>query len=91
MGKLAWKILGTGGPIIAGIVATKLVDTIWAKAGQDQINPKNPDAPVVKAVAYAVALGVAVGAARTLAERQAASYYRKSSGHLPKDIKVEPV
>jgi uncharacterized protein DUF4235 len=91
MGKLAWKILGTGGPILAGIIATKLVDTVWAKAGQDEINPKNPDAPIIKAIAYATALGIAVGAARTLAERQAAAYYRKSAGHLPKDIKTEPV
>ena len=67
MGKLAWKILGTGGPILAGIVATKLVNIVWAKAGQDEINPKNPDAPVVKALAYAAAMGLAVGAARTLA------------------------
>ncbi len=91
MGKLAWKILGTGGPILAGIVATKLVNIVWAKAGQDEINPKNPDAPVVKALAYAAAMGLAVGAARTLTERKAAAYYRNSAGHLPKEIKVEPV
>ncbi|QIM22629.1 DUF4235 domain-containing protein [Phycicoccus sp. HDW14] len=91
MGKLAWKILGTGGPILAGIIATKLVDTVWAKAGQDEVNPKNPDAPVVKALTYAAVMGLAVGAARTLAERQAAQYYRRSAGHLPKDIRTEPV
>ncbi|HMM97110.1 DUF4235 domain-containing protein [Phycicoccus sp.] len=91
MGKLAWKILGTGGPIVAGIVATKLVDAVWAKAGQDEVNPKNPDAPIVKAIAYAAILGIAVGAARTVAERQAAAYYRRSAGHLPQEIRTEPV
>ncbi|MBR7744704.1 DUF4235 domain-containing protein [Phycicoccus sp. BSK3Z-2] len=91
MGTLAWKLLGTGGPILAGILATKAVNAVWAKAGQDEINPKNPDAPVVKALAYAAIMGLAVGAARTLTERKAASYYRNSSGHLPKEIKVEPI
>ncbi|GGL37913.1 DUF4235 domain-containing protein [Phycicoccus endophyticus] len=91
MGTIAWKILGTGGPILAGILATKVVNLVWAKTGQDEINPKNPDAPVVKALAYAAAMGLAVGAARTLAERKAAEYYRHSAGHLPKDIKAEPV
>ena len=91
MGTFAWKLLGTGGSILAGILATKVVNAIWAKAGQDEINPKNPDAPIVKAVAYAAITGLAVGAARTFTERKAANYYRNSAGHLPKEIKTQPV
>ena len=48
MGKVAWKIMGTGGAILAGVVATKVIDAIWARAGQDEINPKNPHAPLAK-------------------------------------------
>ncbi|MBM6404407.1 DUF4235 domain-containing protein [Phycicoccus sp. CSK15P-2] len=91
MGTISWKILGSGGAILAGIVAKKVVDAAWAKAGQDTVNPKSPDAPIGKAVAYAALLGLAVGAARTLTERKAAQYYRSSAGHLPKDIAGEPV
>ena len=91
MGKLAWKILGTGGPILAGIVATKLVNVVWAKAGQDEVDPKNPDAPALKALTYAAVMGLAVGAARTITERQAAQYYRRSAGHLPTEIKDQPI
>ena len=91
MGAFAWKILGTGMPILAGVVATKVVNLVWAKAGQDEINPKNPDAPLVRALAYASVVGLAVGAARTLTERKAANYYRSSAGHLPKAIKNEAV
>lgn len=90
MGNLGWKILGTGGAILAGIVATKVVDAIWARAGQDQINPKNPDAPLAKAVTYAAITGLAVGAARTFAQRKAAAYYRESAGHLPDELVEEP-
>lgn len=91
MGNAAWKLLGTGGAILAGVLATKLVNLVWAKAGQDEINPKSPDAPLAKAVAYAAITGLAVGVARTFTERKAAAYYAKSAGHLPRDIREEPV
>ena len=91
MGSAAWKLMGTGGAILAGILATKVIDAIWARTGQDAINPKSPDAPLVKALAYAAITGLAVGAARTLTTRKAAQYYAKSSGHLPEAIREEPV
>ncbi|NHA69370.1 DUF4235 domain-containing protein [Phycicoccus flavus] len=91
MGKFAWKILGTGGPILAGILATKVVNIVWAKAGQGEINPKDPDAPVLRALSYAAAMGLAVGVARTLTERKAANYYRNSSGHLPGEVANQPI
>ena len=31
MGAVAWKIMGTGGAILAGIIATKVIDAIWAQ------------------------------------------------------------
>ena len=89
MGSAAWKIMGTGGAILAGILATKVVDVIWAKAGQDQINPKSPEPPLLKAVAYAALTGLAVGAAKTLTARKAAEYYERSAGHLPADLVEE--
>lgn len=91
MGTLAWKVMGTGGAILAGVLATKVVNVVWAKAGQDEINPKSPNAPLAKAVAYAAITGLAVGIARTFTQRKAAEYYAKSSGHLPADIREEPV
>jgi Protein of unknown function (DUF4235) len=91
MGTVVWKVMGVGGSILAGVVATKVVNAIWAKAGQDEVNPKNPDAPLLKALTYAAVTGVAVGAARTFVSRKAAQYYRDSAGHLPKEIDEEPV
>lgn len=91
MGSVAWKIMGTGGAILAGVIATKVIDAIWARAGQDEINPKSPRAPLAKAVAYAAITGLAVGAAKTLTTRKAAEYYEKSAGHLPEAIREEPV
>ena len=80
MGPLAWKIMGTGGAVLAGLLATKVVD-----------NPKSPEAPIAKAVAYAALTGLAVGAAKTLTTRKAAQFYEASAGHLPAAIRDEPV
>jgi hypothetical protein len=91
MGAVAWKIMGTGGAILAGVAAKKLVDAVWARLGQDDINPKSPRAPLAKAVAYAAVTGLAVGAARTVMTRKAAQFYEKSAGHLPAEIREEPV
>ena len=73
MGPLAWKIMGTGGAVLAGVLATKVVDLIWSRAVQDDVNPKSPEAPINKAVLYAALTGLAVGAAKTLTTRKAAA------------------
>ena len=39
-----------------------------------------------EAVLWATVSGTAVGIARMLAARRAASYYTKSTGHLPPDL-----
>ena len=84
MGKLVWKILAAGSAAIAALVATKVVDRVWQRAGQDTtLDPKNPQTPLVKAIGYATLSGLAAGGARTLATRKAAAYYAKSAGHLP--------
>ena len=94
MGSVAWKIMGTGGaihPYLSEADQTKVIDAIWARAGQDEINPKNPNAPLAKAIAYAAITGLAVGAARTIATRKAAEFYEKSAGHLPEELREDPV
>ena len=88
MGNAAWKLLGTGSALIAGIVATKVADQIWEKAARQQkIDPKNPNAPLMAALLYAGLTGLAAGVARTMATRQSAKVYAKSAGHLPADVK----
>ena len=85
-----WKIVGTGSAILAGIVANKVVTEVWRRAGGDvEIDPNNPDVPVGQAVAFAAALGLAMGVARVFATRQAATYYRRAAGHLPPDLKPQ--
>jgi Protein of unknown function (DUF4235) len=85
MGAMVWRVLGTGSAVLAGVVANKLVTTLWKKAGRDAVlDPRDPRTPWTDAVAFAALTGLAVGAARVVVTRKAAQYYEKSAGHLPK-------
>jgi Protein of unknown function (DUF4235) len=82
---MGWRILGGVSAILAGIAARKLLVAAWRRTTGDN-PPANPAAPGTdwsKAIAYALASGAAMGLARMIATRKAASYYRKSTGHLP--------
>jgi hypothetical protein len=90
MGSFVWRIMGTGGAILAGIVANKLVTQLWKKAGRDEVvDPRDPRTPWKDAIAFAALTGLAVGITRTLATRKAAQYYEKSAGHLPKAMQED--
>jgi hypothetical protein len=80
-----YKVISTGGAIVAGIVARKAVAAIWrASTGhQPPDSPEHPDSGWGEAVGWAVASSAALAVARLFAARQAANYYRRSTGHLP--------
>lgn len=87
MGNMVWKLLGTGSAIVAGIVANKVINLAWKKAGRDtEIDPTNPESPVVEALAYAALAGLGMGLARTMTSRKMAQYYQRSTGHLPPEM-----
>ncbi len=80
-----YKVISTGGAIVAGLVARKAVSAIWkpAPAITRRTAPSIPDAGWGEAIAWAVASSAALAVARLFAARQAANYYRRSTGHLP--------
>ncbi|MDQ1600152.1 MAG: hypothetical protein QOD68_1626 [Actinomycetota bacterium] len=82
---MGWRVLGGISAILAGLAARKLLVTAWRRTTGNN-PPANPAAPGTawrEAIPYALASGAAMGLARMLATRKAASYYRKSTGHLP--------
>ena len=92
-GSKAWSVFGLAATIGAGVAARKVLNLSWkaATGKTPPQNPEHPDVSIQEAIAWAVLSGVAVGLARMLASRRAAEYYRKSTGHLPRnlqDIKV---
>jgi hypothetical protein len=87
-GSKVWTVYGLVATTVAAIVARKALNATW-KVSTGKTPPKNPahpDVSIGEAVAWATLSGVAVGLARMLASRKAADYYRKSTGHLPKNL-----
>jgi hypothetical protein len=88
VGALVWKVLGTSAAVGAAVVARKLVASGWT-AATGKAPPDNPEDPEVswqEALGWAVVSGAVIQMARLIATRQAAAYYTKSAGHLPKEL-----
>ncbi len=87
-GSKLWSAYGLIATVVATFLARKALITLWkASTGKKPPqNPAHPDVSIGEAVAWASASGIAVGLARMLASRKAADYYRKSTGHLPKNL-----
>lgn len=85
MGNIGWKLLAAGAGLAAGVVAQKLTDGTWrfVSGHESPANPEDPDIDWREAVAFAVFSGAVVGLSRMLANREAAKFYRKSTGKLP--------
>jgi hypothetical protein len=84
-----WTIFSLASSLGAAALTKKLLDRVWrlATGKQPPENPADPDVEVWEAVAWATVSGTAVGIARMLAQRRAASYYARSTGHLPPDLR----
>jgi hypothetical protein len=88
VGSLAWKVLGTGAAVGAGVLAKRLVTSAWklATGKEPPANPEDPEVSWKEALGWAVASGAVVGVARLLATRKAARYFTESAGHRPKGL-----
>ena len=87
-GSKVWSAYALGATLVAGLAARKAMTTSWkiATGKNPPANPAHPDVSIGEAVAWASVSGVAVGLARMFASRKAATYYRKSTGHLPPNL-----
>ena len=89
MGALAWRVIGTGAALAAGVLAERGVKAGWklATGNEPPTIPEDPDTNWTEAVSWALLSGAVVGLARLLATRRAAEYYRRSTGELPKALR----
>jgi hypothetical protein len=83
-----WTVFSLVSAVVAAAAARKGLNTSWkvATGKKPPENPADPDVDIWEAVAWATISGVAIGVARMLAQRKAASYYARSTGHLPPGI-----
>ncbi len=84
-GKTAWRMLGTGSALAAGVAAARLLDALWhtATGRKPPSTPESPDIAHGEALVWAAVSGMAIGVAKTYATRRAARYWVRSFGELP--------
>ena len=80
--KIGWKLVQAVFTLVAGLAASMAVSAAW-KLGSGGKPPANGQGGYAEVVTWAAASGAAVAAAKLFAERQAAAYYLKSTGHPP--------
>jgi hypothetical protein len=83
-----WTVFSLMSAFVAAAAARRGLNTSWkvATGKKPPENPADPDVDIWEAVAWATVSGVAMGVARMLAQRKAASYYARSTGHLPPGV-----
>jgi hypothetical protein len=84
-GKRAWKLLGSGSALLAGLGAARALDATWrtATGRRPPTRPESPEIAGREALLWAGLSGMAIGVAKTYATRRAAQYWVKSTGELP--------
>lgn len=85
---LAWRLVGTGGAVLGGVVARKVAHSTWSLATgkQPPVNPEDPSVRLREAAAWAAVSGAIVGLARLFVVKQAAQFWKKSTGKLPPNM-----
>jgi hypothetical protein len=86
-----WTVFSLVSALGAAAVAKKALNSGWraATGKQPPENPADPDVRMGEAVAWAMVSGTFVALARMVAQRKAATYYAKSSGHLPPQLQKD--
>jgi uncharacterized protein DUF4235 len=84
-----WTVFSLVAGLGAAALTRKLLDRSWkAAAGKNPPeNPADPDVSLGEAAIWAGLTGAAVALARMLAQRRAADYYARSTGHLPPGLR----
>ena len=85
-----WSVFSLASALGAAAIARKVIDKGWkVSTGKNPPeNPADPDVKVGEAVAWAVVTGALVALARMFAQRRAAGYYQKSTGHRPPGLRA---
>lgn len=86
-----WSVFSLASAVGAAVIVKKGLNTSWrAATGKNPpANPADPDVDLWEAVAWATVSGTVIALARMLASRRAATYYAKSTGHLPPPLQKD--
>ncbi|MCW2797797.1 DUF4235 domain-containing protein [Nocardioides sp.] len=90
-GSKVWSAFSLVTALGAAALTRKALDKSWqvATGKKPPENPADPDIELWEAVSWAAVTGAFVALARMLAQRRAASYYQRSTGHLPPELQKD--
>lgn len=90
-GSKVWSVMALVSGVGAAKVANQLLTKGWqASTGRKPpTNPADPDVEVWEAVMWSAATGATIALMKMMAQRRAANYYVKSTGHLPPQLKKD--
>lgn len=88
MNAILWKVLAAVSAVAAAQAADKSLTVIWrgATGNLPPTVPEDPETTWTEALAWAALSGAVMGILRMFATRQAAQYYVKSTGKMPKAL-----
>jgi hypothetical protein len=88
-GKGAWRLMDRGSSIVAGLLAQRASVLAWrAVTGKKPPSSgRHPDVTTGEAVAWAVVGGAIIELVKVGVRRGTATYWVKSTGHLPPGMK----
>lgn len=88
MNSILWKVLSAFSAVAAAAAADRTLTLVWRGATGDKppTIPEDPDTSWGEALAWAALSGTVMGVARMVATREAARYYVRSTGELPKAL-----
>lgn len=88
-----WGLFSLVAALGGAAVAKKTLDTSWkaATGKQPPENPADPDVDMREALIWAAVSGTFIAIVKMLATRRAASYYARSTGHLPPGLRKDEV
>jgi hypothetical protein len=83
-----WKVLAAVSAVIAAKAADQALELTWRgiTGNKPPTVPEDPQTTWTEALAWGALSGAVMGVARMLMIRQAAAYYVKSTGELPKAL-----
>jgi hypothetical protein len=85
---ILWKALSAVSAVAAAAAADRTLTLLWRGATGDRppTIPEDPETSWPEALAWAALSGTVMGVARMIATREAARYYVRSTGELPKAL-----
>ena len=90
-GSKIWTVFSLASALGAAALTRKALDKSWhvATGKKPPENPADPDIEIWEAATWAAVTGAFVALARMYAQRRAASYYARSTGHLPLELRKD--